>query len=300
MIGILDLFAVSVLDSKFKELIQRPDRIEYMLCGFHINQDMFDFVGAEYIKNSMDFLLNNKVTIIPYYNLDAQKNPTIAVISSGSESQQFIGDYGFQVDAQKTVVNSPLTIAEFTATTISGKDMTVSSELKLDEKLWPGVVITNGEFSNVIEGIMDSSTICFRDEFPENISLSNWTAQTSGTDRRYVVNASTDNVSVQCKLTTHGDPSVHRLMSVILRGVIKSARLDFEGIGFQNTKVSYGSMVLTNSDDLTFESVVTIDGIFTDHWILREYDTIDASANIGVDMIATSEHEYNEDVETDA
>lgn len=299
MIGVLDLFAVSVLDNKFKELVQHPDRIEYMLCGFHINQNMFDFVGAEYIKNSIEFLLNNKVTIIPYYNLDAMKNPTIAVISSGGESQQFIGDYGFQADAQQTVKNSPLIIAEFTATTISGKDMTVAPELKLNEKLWPGVVITNGEFSNTVEGIMDASTICFRDEFPENISPENWTAQTSGTDRRYVINASTDSVSVQCKLTTHGDPSLHRLMSVILRGIIKSARLDFESIGFQNTKVSYGSMVLTNQDDLTFESVVTIDGIFTDHWILREYDTIDASSNIGIDMTVTSEYEYNEDVEID-
>lgn len=293
MIGVLDLFVVTTLENKIKELIANPDRIEFLLCGFHANQQMLDYIGAPYVKQAVEYILNNKINIFPYYNLDMQKHPSVAVVCSGNEHQKFIGDYG-QNETYQAV--RPTVVAKFDAKSISGDSMTVPTELNLKDKLWIGLVVTNGVTSNIISGI-DESTIYFKEPFPLETRLTNWQAQTLGSYKMYEVGASIDNVTIQIKITTMGDPSLHRIVQLILRGVIKSARLDFDNIGLQDISISYGSLALTNQDDSIFESVISIDGKFTDRWVIREFDTFDPASKINIRLCADSDTEGTEEVE---
>ncbi len=55
-------------------------------------------------------------------------------------------------------------------------------------------------------------------------------------------------------------------------------------------------MVVTNQDEMEFESVYTIEGLFTDHWIMSEGQSPDSAANINIDMVATNDDPGKGDV----
>ena len=291
MFGILDLVTVTLIEKKLEHYKNNPSWLEFILCGHHGSQGMFDLVGADYIKQSIEFIRDTKINVLPYYNPDLKQSPSISIIASGHEDQQYIGDHGYQTVADskyQTVQSLPIVIAEWTVKSIDKNLMSVPPELKLDEKLWPGIIITNGEYSAVLDGIIDASTLCLKEDLPDGLNPKGWKAQTAGSNKIYTVNSSTDSISVQCKLTTHGEPGNHRLLGLVLRAVLKSCRLNFDKIGFQNTRVSYTPMVVTDQTEMEYESVYSIDGVFTDSWIVKEAQGPDSASNIGVETTAVN------------
>lgn len=285
MFGVLDLITVLIIEDKLKFYINNVEFLEQILCGYH-NKRMFNLVGAEYIRDSIEFLRNQKIFVQPYYNPDSRKLPQISVIASGEENQQYIGDHGYSSLAKKqTFKSNSLTVATWTAVSIDGDTMTVPKELSLETKLWPGVYVTNGTHKVVLRGIDDkASRLYFESELPDNLSPEGWRAETAGSNRVCELNSSTDAVTVQCKLTTHGEPSQHRLIGILLRAILKSSRLAFDYYGFQNTKIGWSPMVLTDQDEMVFESVYSISGVYTDHWIDRIGQTADKASNIDVSV----------------
>lgn len=280
MFGILDLITVKIIESGFEQFKRNPDRLEFLLCGYHADQAMFDYVGAEYIKEAIEFITTNRMSIFPYYQPGNKQSPSIAVIASGNESQQFLGDHGYQIEApRQTVMSQPKIIAEWTASAIDGNIMTVPPELALDTRLWPGVYITNGRDKVVLDGIVNASTLCLKTDLPANSDPRGWRAETGGSNRIYTINSSMDRVAVQCRLSSHGEPANHRLLGVVLRAILKSSRLKFDQLGFQNTRISYTPIMLTNNDEMEFESVYTIEGDFTEQWVYSEGQSIDPAAN---------------------
>jgi hypothetical protein len=107
-------------------------------------------------------------------------------------------------------------------------------------------------------------------------------------------NASTDMVTVQMNLCTTGDPSIHRLLSIVLRYCLKSGRMDFENMGFQVPIISYTTLLPSEQTELEWESTYTIEGKFTDSWIDREYLLNDDTDNIDLHVIAVPVNPNNE------
>jgi len=299
MFGVLDLVTVTMIEKRIEHFKNNPDWLEYILCGYHGNRALFDMVGAEYIKQSIEYISQTKINVLPYYNPDLKQSPSISVIVSGNEHQQYIGELGFQELApasKQTVMSNPIVVAEWNAKSIDGNVMSVPPELSLDTKLWPGIIITNGTVSAVLDGIVDASTLCLKEDLPAGIEPRGWRAQTAGSNKIYNISSSTDSVSVQCKLTSHGEPGNHRLLGLLLRASLKSSLLNFDKIGFQNTKISYTPMVLTNQEEMEYESVYSIDGVFTETWIASEVQGPDSASNIGVSTTATNKDTSKGDV----
>lgn len=280
MIGALDIMTVALLEKKFLHLSKRPDRLYFMMCGINRTQVLADYIGHDYIKDAVDFLQNVRPNIVPYYQMDIKNLPQIAIVSSGQESQQFIGEHGYNM---KRDVKLPIqTIAEWTVESFNGDIMKVPASLELDKKLWPGLIITNGEQKFVLEGVVDASTLCLNGEVSSGTSLQGWKAVVNSADTYYRVNSSQDAVNIQCKLSTNGTAGNHRLFAMFLRYILKSSVLDFDRIGLQNLKISYSPMMVTSQDDNIFESVLELNGLYTDHWIEKEYSNIPDGVNTGL------------------
>lgn len=301
MFGMTDLLTVCVIEEAFEFLSRNPHHLEFILCAFIQNKRLSEKVGPEHIKQCIDFITNNKIEINTYYEADLEKMPSIVVVSSGNENQKFLGDQGISIPVE---VNRPVTYASWTASSVDGDTMTVPSSLKLDEKLWPGLIIVNEDTSIpavLLEGILKGSptSLCLNAALPDGVPCKGWSAISSGSHKKYQLSASKDDVRVQCKLTTNGDMSIHRLLSIALRWALKKYRLRFDTYGMIETTFSYTPPVVVDSEQHIFESVYTIDAQFVDHWIEKEWDTLPQGFNFAVCSKATNEDEEKDDVTLD-
>lgn len=298
-LGIVDLATVAIIEDAFEFLSKNPRHLEFILsmyCRYPLLQKL---VGTEHIKQCMEYVINNQIHVAPFYEMDLKKRPSIVVISSGTESQQFIGDYGTQ--EKQTKVLKPIIYAEFDAKKIGTDTISVAASYNLDQKLWVGVHVAQGDQVFKLRGILkkdkNTTVLHFDEDLPEGLSLKGWKAQSADREKGYVINASIDDVTVQMKLTTNGDFSVHRLMALVLRYAIKSRRLKFDEFGMQVANFSYSPPMSTDPEEQEFESVFTLTAKFTDHWIDREFDLPDSAANIDVCLTASSDEENKEDVD---
>ena len=297
--GICDLITAEVIKDGLLHLSRNPKHIEHILGVFCANDLVLRNVGGDYLAQCIEFIMNNRVEVGPYYAIDVKRRPSVAIICSGVEETQFLGDYGSEEDLK---INMPAVVyAQWDATSISKDTMVVTADYKLEKKLWPGMFISNGQHTVKLTGILKKdgtpTTLFLEPDLPDNTRLTAWTAQSSEKGKGAVVSASMDSVTVQCKLTTNGDFSIHRLLSIVIRYCLKRGRLIFDKYGMQVPTFSYTPPMLTEQDEHEFESVYTITARFTDTWIEREFDLQDGAANIVVDLCATPTNPQNDIVE---
>lgn len=280
--GLHDLLAQNIIKKKLKFLRDNPEHLNFLLCSYPP-----EIVGIEFIKQAAQYVIDNKIHTHLHYNIDNHKEPSISIISHGSESENFIGDAGSQQivgNHSRCEKNKPIVIAEWDVNSYDGEVITVSPEYSLNEKLWPGLFIKNGDFITSIDSIPYENKICLKDEVPENTPLKGWSALTGGYDSIYKMGASIDEANIDFTLTTYGEPSIHRLISLILRYVIKSSRLAFDQSRMQNIRMSYQPMMLSDEHDMKFVSSYRISGKFTDHWLESIVDTPDKAATVGISL----------------
>jgi len=295
MFGLADLITVEVIKQGLEHLKRNPYHLEFILGSF-CQEPLRSSVGVEHIKQCIDFVTNNRISVAPYYEIDIKRRPSIAVVSQGREEQQYIGDYGDTRSADLAEYNLPPRVyVNFnpTAFTADNQGMIVSRDLRLDEKLWPGIFLTNGTVTTKMRGILVRdgypTTIYLEDKLPEGTSLPGWRAVSSPRGKGIVCSASTDTVTVQMTLTTTGELSIHRLLSVVLRYCLKRGRMTFESYGMQVPTYSYTTPIVSDQAELEMESTYTIESKYTDLWIDKEFDLQDQAANVSVGTIAQSE-----------
>jgi hypothetical protein len=300
MFGVADLITCAVIKQRLEFLSKNPSHLEFILSPFWCNKSLRDLVGAEHIKNCVDFVINNKITVAPYYEIDLKKSPSISIVSSGVEEIQTLGDYGDNVFNQTV---KPIEYLNFDATLINADEIHVSKEYNLERKLWNGVTLTNGTESRILKGMKvggetDMSTVLYLDtDLPTGTDMKGWLAQSSSVDKRYILSTSIDKVSVQIKLTTMGDYSIHRLLNIVLRYCLKKGRMDFENAGMQVPTFSYSPPILTEGEsDIVFESVCTIEAKMPEYWIDHEFTSPDSSAKLDITEIAVSDNKNNAEV----
>lgn len=290
MFGICDLIVVSVLKECLKDLSENPWKLEFILGGFCAVPGIRDMVGQDYIKQCVEYITNNRLHVATFYELDMKLRPQIAVLSSGTESQQFLGEYGRIQESGDTLV-SPVTYAEWDCSSIAADEMTVAAGYLLNKKLWPGMIVSNnnGSILTRIKSIVQrdgSTVVSLGTKLAAGTEMRGWKAVSDLIERLYEVNSSIDDVNVQCKLTTNGDFAIHRLLSLVLRYCLKRGRLVFDKYGLQVTTFSYSAPVSTDPDEHEYESIYSITGKFTDSWIYRDFPSNDSTANIRVELIA--------------
>ena len=293
MMGMADLLAVAVINDGLQHLSRNPFHLEFILGAF-TREPLQSIVGVEHIKQCIDFVTKNRIHVAPFYQLDIKRRPAIGVISSGREEQQYIGDYGTTANPNnQDMILPPRIYSRFDAVGVTS-DLTgllAANAFKLSEKMWPGQIVTNDQFTSRVTGILPGSstspdTIFVADALPADVRLSGWRTQSQRLEKGIICNASTDLVTIQLKLTTTGDMGVHRLLAIVLRYCLKRGRLLFDQYGLQVATFSFTPMAATDETEAEFESTATIEAKYTDLWIEREFDLSDSTKKLVMDLDA--------------
>jgi hypothetical protein len=297
MFSIADLVVVAGLKDALDFYSKNPKHIEFILGQF-CQKPISNIVGQEHIKLAIETIQSQRIEVAPYYQLDQKRRPSIAVVASYTESQQFIGDYG-RDEIDHTLTLPAKKYASFDALAINGNKINVSNGLNLDKILWLGLFVSNGIEVAKLTGIYkkESVTELFLDkELPKETRLSGWGVYSSAFEKGYVINSSTEDVSIQCNFQTIGDYSVHRLMATVIRACLKKQRLWFDQYGLQVSTFAQTPPILSSEDETEFQTVFTINGKTTDSWISKEFDLPNEASNILIELIAQSKNPKNEEV----
>lgn len=273
MFGMIDYIVIAGIKQRFQFLSENPRHLYYILQGLYCNPNIKALVGEQYIKEAVECIISQRVHIGPAYNLDMQKLPEITVISSGSEDQQFLGDYGSS-SVQK--ICPPTIFENFDIISIKDNMITTSQDYHLDQKLWNGVFIGNGPFSaqlTAVNNTSDNKTILYlKDAIPEGTPLKGWVSMSDDQYRGVVYSASQDATTTSITLTNSGSYAQHYLYAAVLRYVLKSQRPFFDFNGLQVATMAYSIPVISDQKDQVYQSQFTLQGKFTESWIEREYD----------------------------
>lgn len=292
--GLADLITQIVIEDGLKNLRDNPHHLEYILSRHCQIPALHKKVGQDYIRNAMELISNQKLTIRPYYVLNQDLYPNIVIAASYTEGQTYLGDYGSE-EHSKIVVN-PIVFAKFDAKKIKDDEIWIAKEYEIEKKIWIGIPVVNCDYNAKIIGIAlkEDKTVLFLDKKLENgTPLKGWEAKTTARPRMVSVAASSDDVTVQAKLATAGDPDIHRIYSLVIRYCLKRGRILFEKYGFQNIHVTQSPPVVSEQEDAIMETVFTVGGLLHDSWIDHEYDVID---RIETDSVLVSENPKNERV----
>lgn len=288
MFGIADLIGVVVVEERLDHLRRNPRHLNFILSPFCRSEAIRSKVGAKYIDQAVQYVTENRLHIAPYYQADLEKIPSLVFVSRTGENQQYIGDYGHeQVGA---ITAAPIVYVEFDAKAVDRYALIVPKGLRIEEKIWKNVILKQGDFLagvcaiHVKEG--EDTRILLDKDVPPGLPLAGWKAQSSEKITNYTINSSTDDTELVAKLTTTGDYSVHRLMATVVRYCLKSARLLFESYGFQTPRIQQGMPTLADDTQMVYETIFTITGKVTDHWIAHEYQANDPSDSLDVGVTA--------------
>jgi hypothetical protein len=289
MIGIVDLIVIQTLRDGFDFVSKNPHHIRFALGGY---QSCPLMVSEHIFKESVEFIKNNRIYIGPYHELKAEDQISLAVQAQGREKEQFIGDVGYSQEIAE-LQGSATTYSSFTAQgfTTDRDGLIVPLSYNLEKTVWIGQFIGNHQFSSVIVGLVKTASnymICLRDVVPEGTDLRGWSTFSDVSGVVGDVGQSMDDVQVSLSLLTHGDPSVHRLYSVMTRYILKRSRMQLISYGLYNPTFSYSACQLVDTDLMRFESMISISGLFVDAWIEGERNATDRTSRMTIEWIATS------------
>lgn len=292
MFGISDLIGVVVVENRLRHLVANPDQLNFILKPFCTFHDIREKVGARYISQAVEFVIQNQVHVAPYYQADLQKIPSIVFVSRTGEKQQYIGD---TANDECAATYAPFVYDTFDVKGIQGlsrDELVVPAALNIEDKIWKGVTLANGDFTTRVDGINVSpgkdTIIAITGSVPEGTNFTGWKAQSTARTHNYSVRASTEAVELVCKLTTSGDYAIHRLMSIVTRYCLKSGRMLFEHYGLQVPTISQGMPVLMDQDQMVYETTFTINGSLTERWVDHEYVPLDQAGDLEADFSATN------------
>lgn len=270
-----DLYTLYILEDYFTKLKNNPEILNYALTGYTRFTKMIEKTGQNYVKDSIEYIYDNKIRFIPGYEIDSESIPCISTLSYSGEEGQFIGDTGLQdldynhLTPQNQKIQ-PTIYNKFKALSYNNSDLIVPIEYDLISKLWRNVFIVNRSFSSQVTGMRNdgnTTILSLNKEIPTILDKNSWQSQSGPQSFIASLGASQDRVTVLIKLITSGDYSVHRLLSVILRLALKSSRMSFENAGLQIPSYSFQMPQPFNSGVKGFESTVIMNTLITDHWL---------------------------------
>ena len=281
MFGLADITTVWVIEDGLRNLAANRDHCLYIF-GYFNQFPNSSYVNKDYINQAVDLITKNAIHVAPYYEMDIKRRPSVAVVSSGAESQQYLGDYGMMETMDVTF--PPIVYCEFDAKSYSpdGTSLFISSQVVTEGKLWPNAIVTNGQSFARIKGINK------RDGQDTELVLDGavqgpykgWRSQSLIRQKGAEILSSMDSVTVQIQLLTTGSASVHRLLALAIRYCLKRGRQIFEQYGVQTPTFSYTPMMITDDTELEYQTTFTVEAKVSDSWIHREFNLPDDTKEV--------------------
>lgn len=289
MFGQADLLTVAVINAGLEHFKRNPFQLEFVLGAFN-NFPLCEVVGANHMKHCVDFITNNRIQVAPAYQLDTKRRPSIGVVYQGREGQQFMGDVGtIQAPIAKFKL-PPRVYVQFDVITFGSDRSVLVVQAGVLEKIWPGLLLVNGQHTARIRGARTieggRSEIYLTEKLADDAPLRGWRAQSLEREKGIVAGASQDDITLMLTLTTTGDPSLHRLLALVVRAVLKRGRPLFDEYGLQVATFSYNPPMVTDPTEFEMESVFTIEAKYTDLWVEKEFDLMDDTDNIVLGVTA--------------
>lgn len=271
MFGLADMTVIEGFNRAFANLRRNPHHLEFITCSYHATPYLRDLHGDKYIEQVVKLITENRIFVEPGYRLDAAKFPSITVIASYTEDQQFIGDYG---DSYEQSVVKPTIYKTFDSKALSADKKTLTAPKGLDVELYalPGRVLVapdNTKYRIVQTVITDAGVEIFTDvEMPQ--ILPSWKIQSLDVSRIAEVNTSLNNADISIQLTTTGDIEVHKLLGLVCRYALKWNRRFFESQGLQVSVSSQSYPTITDETQMIIQTQFRLSGKITDSWIVQE------------------------------
>jgi hypothetical protein len=260
--------------SSFEYLSTNTEHLNFILASYGLKSSM-QATYNDFIDQSIQWIKKhaNEVNFCLGYRLDAAKIPSISVtMEGGTESQQFMGDYGsFDV-----VDLEPIKYASFDIKKVNENgELVISPSYSLHTKVWRELRVLHGNKSWIIKDIqyIEGKDLVLVLDKPVKAteSLKGWSAVSHGNNKIVTIGTSLDEVVVKIYMDIAGEPEMCEMLSLVIRYILKQSRFDLMSNGLNEIKFGY-SAIMQNATykQPAWTTVFTIRGKLTDQWILTE------------------------------
>ena len=292
MFALSDMITIEVIERSLANLRANPHHLCYILGEYSSTPFLRNIHGKDYIKHCMDLILNNKIQISPYYNLNNMQLPHISVVATYQEADQAIGDY---VDSSIEEL-PPRTLGCFDAVSIASDNLSifVPNSYEVSEFAFPNTYLCNGNYkvqiSMTIPG--DTQTQIYVKTTLPNL-LAGWKIKTSNGRSVATINGSGNNCTVMIKIKSSGDIETHKLLCTVLRYCLRFGRIYLEGHNLYLSNTNQDMPVLEDESQMIFATVFMMSGKSWDFWIENENIQPD-HINLEVDAVPVSDENGEE------
>jgi|WetSurMetagenome_2_1015567.scaffolds.fasta_scaffold34180_2 hypothetical protein len=258
----------------FQYLASNTAHLNFILSSYALKPSMAAVYG-KFIDQAIQWIKNHadEVTFCLGYRLDSSQIPSIScTFEGGSESQQFMGDFGYVSNDAK----EPIRYALFNLNSINENgELVVSNQYGLETRLWRELRIMHGQSSWILKDMVylpdKNLTLIMDKPVPTTESLKDWSAVSHDRALITTVGTSLDSVVVKVYMDVAGEPEMCEMLSCVMRYVLKQSRLDLMNNGMNEINFGYSSIMrneLYGQPAWTMQ--FTIQGKLTDEWILTE------------------------------
>lgn len=272
MFSIADLIVMNAIEAGLENLRNNPSHLEFILGKFDETPYMRKLHGSSYVKQCKDLVLKNKIFIRPYYVLDANRLPSVAVIAQYAEDILVLGDYGMQ---QETAVIPPIVLGKASGVgwETTGYGLIVEAE-EVVHWIYAGAYLRQDAFTSKIDSIIPSSsdgtvTIFCVDKLPRK-RLIDWQVVTTESSRTAVIHSSGNAANVSIDLKSSGDIETHKLLALVIRYCLRYGRYLMDQNGLQISTSNQNFPAMFDEDQSIFQTVFTLQGKIWDNWVQTE------------------------------
>jgi len=272
MIILPHLYLMHRIQTTFTRLSKNTDEVFCLLSNYIFHPFVSQIYGAKYIDQAIKWIQDNegKINYCLGYRLDTAKIPSISVMfEGGTESRQFIGDYG----SDQHVSIHPVEYANVTATKVN-EDGSVffEDETKLSDKIWRGLLAINEKKGYIVKDIIRrdwGTTVYFDSKVEPTQNLLEWKFYSSANTELWTTGTSLDRVTINVYVDVAGDPELCELLSQIVRYILKQSRLSLISNGLNEISFKYSPIQKNNSmEQNVWTSQHTVTGDLTDQWLM--------------------------------
>lgn len=273
MFAVADLIVMNAIEEGLENLRNNPSHLEFILGKYDDTPYMRNLHGSSYVRQCKELVLQNKIFVKPYYVLDLNKLPSVAVIAQYSEDLLMLGDYG--ADCQSAVI-PPVLLGRVLgiAWESTGYGLEIANAEEVTKWIYAGSYLKQDGFISKIDRIMPSddgktATIYCVDLIRRN-RLIDWEIVTAEGARMAIIHTSGNTANVSIDLKSSGDIETHKLLALVIRYCLKHGRYIMDDNGLQITTSSQNFPSPFDVDQGIFQTVFSLQGKILDHWVQSE------------------------------
>jgi hypothetical protein len=274
MFAVADLIVLEAIEKGLENLRNNPHHLEFILGRYEETCYMRKLHGTQYIRQCKELILQNKISVRPFYVLDLAKLPSISVLAQYQEDTQVFGDYG-SVDEMKEIAPKVLGQMQAVSWGIEDTELVVSGLDTIANWIYPGLYLRQDDFNTKIIMIIpvenNRAVICCENPLPKT-RLVDWEVTDIPYSRMAILNSSGNMASVSIEVKSSGDIEVHKLLALVVRYCLRKERLFMDSAGLQISISSQSFPILQDEEQGIFQSHFSLQGKIWDCWIQEEVD----------------------------